>query len=455
MNKLEGFTGIYEHIQVHQQNKERVLMTCSYTRHESLCGDFDDVMDMLGSGLTVALYDIDASKEKTFRGDQMKYPNPALGKIFGYHYERGDFVVYPWDGDFQVDVLYISTIFAFGEIAVRSRLSELVKKAKLVIIGGSGWDDYSRAPFRITDLPPSIKRVDHRMTYQLYKIPFSIARATDGCHKGCGFCLVWKKEGLKEKRMYRLDEIINPTYFQREPDGSRIAGSDHLILMDNNALANPFFFETIEEIKYYDVSVHWDQANDITLVTPEIAKALASVDYRGFSGRAGGKALYFAFDLLEKKYKDPFTGEMKTVDMRQAVREGVRILADAGIKPRHLNWYMLFEYNTTREEDLERFHLLNDLGCRVYAMRFRDLTGKIDVRGNGQTQAYDAKAFAAWVNGFGFRSTPNYYDFDRYINARRRSMDLPPVPMIARLKSKGLTDDEVRLVYQQAKVWEA
>lgn len=65
------------------------------------------------------------------------------------------------------------------------------------------------------------------------------------------------------------------------------------------------------------------------------------------------------------------------------------------------------------EEDLDRFALLQQYDCNVYAMMFRDLTGKIGVDGRGKPQSAHVKPFRDWVNGKVFRNVP-FEEFDRY-----------------------------------------
>lgn len=249
--------------------------------------------------MKVGILDIDTKKEKNNRELVEKYPNIACGKIFGYHIMSGDEVIYPWSGE-KVDRLYISTIFSWTKPFILNNMSYYESRAKEVVIGGSGWDDYTRLPYVITDLPPEIKSVDPKWTYELYDIDYGIGKTSEGCHVGCGFCVVPKKEGLVERRVNNIEDIINPKFYKRNADGSpSIAGSNHIILMNNNSLADPGFYDDIEAIRYFGLSVHWDQANDITLVNDRNAAALASVNYRDFTGKR--KALYFASDLMKKR----------------------------------------------------------------------------------------------------------------------------------------------------------
>jgi hypothetical protein len=374
--------------------------------------------------MRIGLLDIDTKKEKNNRESVEKYPNPAVGKIYGYHMERGDEVVYPWDikNPVKVDKLYISTIFSWSRNVINDHMPLFHEYAEELLIGGSGWDDYTPGKFVITDLPPEIKAVDHRWTYKLYDIDYSIGKTSEGCHVQCGWCMVWRKEGAIERRVNRVEEILNPKYYERDLNGNlKYPGSNHLVLMNNNSLADPGFYDDVEAIRELKLSVHWDQANDITLINEKNAAALASVNYRGFSAKK--RALYFAADAMVKHKIDPATGQKVTYDMLKVIPEKVRLLFDHGVRPSHLNWYMLIGFNTTLEEDLARFNMLNDLKCNVFAMVFRDLNGKPYVDWQGKPQAPHVRPLRDWVNGHAFRNVP-FNEFDRYVRALKKAEEL-------------------------------
>ncbi|MFK7695383.1 hypothetical protein [Paenibacillus sp. HJGM_3] len=347
--------------------------------------------------MKVGILDIDSQMKRDNRGEKRKYPNIACGKIYGFHKSRGDVVVYPWK-DTPVDRLYISTIFTNSRATIEKNLWVYELFADEVIIGGTGWDDYSVKPWKISRLPPEIEAFDEpHWTYEMYDLDYGIGFSTRGCHVGCSFCVVPKKEGLVEYRDSTVEKLLNPR-------------SKHLVLMNNNSFAHHDFMEDIEQIKHYNLSIHWDQANDITLVTPEIADALRSVNYRSFDGRK--KELFFAFDLMVKRKRDK-TGEMVSYDMLKVVPEKVRMLKESGIRPSHLKFYMLIGFNTTEEEDLARVECLKSLGCEIYPMLYRDLTGKIGVDATGKPQSFHVRPMRDWIHT-GLYRKQSLHDFDRY-----------------------------------------
>lgn len=348
--------------------------------------------------MRVGILDIDTKKEENNLGRKSKYPNIACGKIYGYHKMQGHDIIFPYHNE-QVDKLYVSTIFTNTRPTIERLLPTWQKNAKEVIIGGTGWDEYIKAPYTVTELPPEIAAVSHvPWTYEMYDIDYGIGFTTRGCHVGCAFCVVPKKEGLQEYREMEVKDLINPK-------------SNHLILMNNNSFAHHDFMRDIEQIKFYNLSIHWDQANDITLVTPEIAQAIRSVNYRGFSGKK--KQLFFAFDLMVRKKIDPETGTPVTYDMMKVVPEKVKLLKSFGVKGYSLVFYMLIGFNTTEEQDLARVECLRELGCEIYPMLYRDLKGRVGVDGNGNPQPFHVRALRDWINSGHYRKM-KLHDFDRY-----------------------------------------
>lgn len=347
--------------------------------------------------MRVGILDVDTKKETDGFGRKSKYPNIACGKIYGYHKLQGDEIIYPYKGE-KVDRLYISTIFTNTRPMIQRMMPFWESKAKEILIGGTGWDDYTRAPYNITELPPEINAISHvPWTYEMYDIDYGIGFTTRGCHVGCAFCVVPKKEGLEEYRELEVKDLINPR-------------GKHLVLMNNNSFAHHDFMNDVEQIKFYNLSIHWDQANDITLVTPEIAEAISGVNYRGFDGKK--KQLFFAFDQMVKKKIDPETGGTVSYDMLEVVPERVKLLNEYGIPSHHLVFYMLIGYNTTESEDLARVECLRELGCEIYPMLFRDLQGRPGIDGRGNPQPFHVRALRDWINSGVYRKQP-FEKFER------------------------------------------
>lgn len=350
--------------------------------------------------MRVGILDFDTKKETNRFGRKSKYPNIACGKIYGWHKQRGDEIVYPWQVGQRVDILYVSAIFSNSAPTIRRLLPLWEQYAKKIHLGGSAFDDYSIQPYNITELPFYMAKQDPKWTYELYDIDYGIEFTWGGCPIGCDHCNVPKKEGLIPYQTHTIDEIINPR-------------SKHIVLMNNNSFAAGFF-EDIERIKYYDLSVHWDQANDITLLEPSHVEALKTVNYRGFTGER--KQLFFAFDLMTRTVIEPETERVLHFDMTKVVPEKVRMMQELGIPPKHLTFYMLIGFNTTEEEDVQRVDILRELGCEIHPMVYMNIKGdgtvkKVDKW--GQPQKPHVTSVRDWVHSKVYRTQP-LHEFTKY-----------------------------------------
>ena len=127
------------------------------------------------------------------------------------------------------------------------------------------------------------------------------------------------------------------------------------MLLDNNLLAADSARNTLETLADRKLGVCFNQGLDIRLVTDKFATLLAHCDYRSMSFKE--KRLYFAFD-------DP--------SLEDVVVRGVERLCAAGIKPRHLMFYILVGFDTSFDEDLHRAELVQSLGCDPFIMKYNN-----------------------------------------------------------------------------------
>jgi hypothetical protein len=380
--------------------------------------------------MKIGILDLDTKKEKMGNSKHEKFPNLACGKIFGFHKMQGHTIFYPYNGE-RVNKLYVSVIFSWSRSLIKKMMPIWEQYADEILIGGSGVDEY---PNKVSKLPSEIETVDPNWTYDMYEIDYGIGFTVRGCHVGCGFCMVWRKEGLKEYRVSPIEKLINPR-------------SNHLVLLNNNSFADIGFFDDVEEIKERKLTVNWNQANDITILTTKHAEALASVDFRNFNRTE--KTLHFAFDqmiktkIIDKDENNITYSSLKEIpfemikiteidnkrikvsfDMLKLVPHKIEMLREYGIQKRNLTFYTLIGYDTNLNEDLERFWTLQKYDANVYAMMFRDLNGKINVDGKGDFQGDYVKPFRDWVNGKAFRTVKNFFDFDRYKKNKEKNSQL-------------------------------
>jgi len=215
--------------------------------------------------------------------------------------------------------------------------------ASKIFVGGSGVDLKSELPKEIELQVPD---------YELFKTDYSIGFTSRGCIRDCGFCIVREKEGWI--REVPFDFVV----------------SDKVILLDNNFLASPKWKEKLEFFIRQKIKVCFSQGLDIRLINKENAELLSRVKY--YDNHFRRRRLYFSFDNPK---------------LEAIVKEKTQILFDVGILPKHLLFYMLVGYDTTKEEDYHRFEVLRDLGVLPFVMIY-----------NGRRDSQRLRDFARWIN---------------------------------------------------------
>ena len=170
--------------------------------------------------------------------------------------------------------------------------------------------------------------------YSLYGITdTAYGYMTRGCPRGCGFCIVGKKEGTKTYTVAPLSEFWH--------------GQKNIVLLDPNPIAVPDWKNNLQQLIDSKALVDFTQGLDIRLMTEEKAEYLKRIRV---------KTLHFAWDRYEdKKMIVPRFRTFKEV---------------TGWHRSKLIVYVLTNFNTTIEQDLERIYTLRELGfspdVRIY-----------------------------------------------------------------------------------------
>jgi len=286
-------------------------------------------------------------------------PNLPLMKLSAWHKKQGDTVTLLYAHELQQlstfslepDIVYISCVFTWNKLKAL-RIAQMFSDKK-VMVGGSGVDLQQTLPQEVEHIEPD---------YKLYKINYSMGFTTRGCIRKCPWCLVPQKEGdLKDHAS--ISEFLK-------------MGHRKLILLDNNFLAGPHCEENLIKIIAHWLRVSFTQGLDIRLINRANARLLRKT--RFYNWRFNHRQLYFSFDLPE---------------IEDAVRCGVKILADAGIKPYLLRFYVLTGFNTTFEEDMHRFNILRELKTEPFMMVY-----------NNRKDLPLQRALARWVNRMIYKS---------------------------------------------------
>ena len=130
--------------------------------------------------------------------------------------------------------------------------------------------------------------------------------------------------------------------------------SNIVILLDNNFLALPSHITKLQKYIKKGWKMDFNQGLDIRLVNKENAELLAKVKHY--------KQIHFAWDFMKTE---------------KQVRNGLKILFKAGIKPYRIMVYILCNYDTTFEDDLYRFKELTALGVDPFIMVYGKVNEKL------------------------------------------------------------------------------
>lgn len=265
--------------------------------------------------------------------DGHNFPNIPLMKISAWHKAQGDHVEW-YDPMFSphMDKVYVSKVFSF------SPDFEYIIDADEVVYGGSGYcislvdgkEVFDKS--KDTELPPEIEHI--MPDYSLYGIEdTAYGFLTRGCPRGCHFCHVEAKEGRASRKVADLYEFWS--------------GQKNIVLCDPNILACREWKDLLQQLIDSKAWVDINQGLDIRLMTEEKAEMLKKVKI---------KEWHFAWDRYEDKEKI-----LPKFKMFKEI---------TGIRDRDLIVYVLCNYDTTIEQDLERIYTLREMGYWAYVMLY-------------------------------------------------------------------------------------
>ena len=265
--------------------------------------------------------------------DGHNYPNLPLMKISAYHKSRGDEVVW-YDAMFtgHCDKVYMSKVFSFTPDY------QYFIDADEIIMGGSGYCISlinGKEVFDKTKDKPLPEEIEHTYPdYSLYGIEdTAYGFLTRGCPRGCSFCHVEAKEGRASRKVADLSEFWR--------------GQKNIVLCDPNILACKEWKSLLQQLIDSNAWVDFNQGLDIRLMTQEKAEMLKQIKVANY---------HFAWDRYEDKEK-----VLPKFKMFKEI---------TGIDYRKLAVFVLCNFDTTFEQDLERIYTLRDLGFHPYVMLY-------------------------------------------------------------------------------------
>lgn len=296
--------------------------------------------------------------------DGHNFPNLPLMKISAYHKGRGDSV--EWYNPLtawvrQPERVYMSKVFTFTPDYQHP------VNAEEIIRGGTGYS----YPDGGAALPEEIEHIYPDYSIYFEQMPevrnTAYGFLTRGCPRGCEFCIVGKKEGRCAKKVADLPEFWN--------------GQKNIVLLDANMFACKEWRELSAQLEESGAWVDFSQGCDIRIMTEEKAECIKRIKI---------KQIHFAWDRYEDKEKIvPKFKEFKDITKWDYRKLGV---------------YVLCNFNTTFEQDLERVYTLRELGYNPYVMLYEK--DKIPA-------GHRLKMLQRWANNrIIFRSCKRFEDYD-------------------------------------------
>lgn len=300
--------------------------------------------------MRIALIDVDGHN----------FPNLPLMKLSAWHKRNGDQIEWydpltAWLN--QPDRVYMSKVFTFTEDYPHPVC------AGEVIKGGTGYE----YPSGGKSLPDEIEHIypDYSLYPELCN-DTAYGFLTRGCPRGCDFCIVKEKEGQKSHKVADLSEFWN--------------GQKNIVLLDPNMFACKDWKDLSQQLIDSKAWIDFSQGCDIRIMTEEKAKYIKRMKI---------KQIHFAWD----RYQD-----------KDMIVPKFRAFKDiTGWEKRKLSVYVLVNFNTTHEQDLERIYTLRELGYWPYVMVYeRDKLPK----------GHITRKLQRWVNMRAvFETIPRFEDY--------------------------------------------
>lgn len=266
--------------------------------------------------MSIALLDVDGHN----------FPNIPLMKLSAYHKNKGDSVEWYVDG-MCYDVLYMSKVFTFSR---DYDFGMYEPKAKKIIRGGTGYNSKVVLPDEIEHIYPDYSIYFDKIT-EIKNTAYGFL--TRGCPRGCDFCIVQEKEGATSHKVANLSEFWR--------------GQKNIVLLDPNFFACKDWRELSVQLIKSGAWVDFSQGLDARIMTQEKISALKSMKI---------KRVHFAWD----RYRDKDKILSKFLIIKKTTGWGYQ----------KLNVFVLCNFDTTIEQDLERVYTLRDMGFNPYVMLY-------------------------------------------------------------------------------------
>lgn len=317
--------------------------------------------------------------------DGHHFPNIPLMKLSAYHKTLGDQVEWynPLVGFVEkYDIVYMSRVFsdAYTKDYVFPIYADRVVKGGTgyAIINENGREVYH--PEADISLPYEVEHI--YPDYSLYGYINNTAYGflTRGCPYGYdtnnpqrkhvhGYCHVSMKEGFCSHKVADLEEFWR--------------GQKNIVLCDPNILACKDHMDLLEQLAQSHARINFNQGLDIRLIDDNNLEIIRKMKL---------KSIHFAFDRYEEKGL--------IVPKLQAFKEKTGYDKDHGA----VMVYILCNFDTTLEQDIERIQICRSLNFSPYPMIYDKKNADPVYR-----------KLQRWCNNNIFWTTPT---FEQYVHGR-------------------------------------
>ena len=301
--------------------------------------------------------------------DGHHFPNIPLMKLSAWHKKNGDSV--EWYNPMfcgKMDIVYMSKIFSFtDDYPFPVYADKIVKSGSgyaIKVVDGKEIYDKSadvNLPYEIEHIFP-----DYSLYPDLTK-DTAYGFLTRGCPRNCEFCHVGIKEGKGSVKVADLSKFWN--------------GQKNIVLCDPNLIACKDWKDLLQQLIDSRAYIDINQGIDIRLMTEEKAEIISRLKI---------KNIHFAWDrYAEKDVILPKLQMFKSI---------------TNWNFRKMTVFVLVNFDTTFEQDLERVYTLRDMGFNPYIMVYNKF---------GTERKSNIQKLQRWVNNrMIFRSVPT---FDEYL----------------------------------------
>ncbi len=301
--------------------------------------------------------------------DGHHFPNIPLMKLSAWHKKNGDSV--EWYNPMfcgKMDIVYMSKIFSFtDDYLFPVYANKIVKSGSgYAIKTVNGKEIYDKSAD--VNLPYEIEHIlpDYSLYPDLTK-DTAYGFLTRGCPRNCEFCHVGIKEGKCSIKVADLSEFWN--------------GQKNIVLCDPNLIACKDWKDLLQQLIDSRAYIDINQGIDIRLMTEEKAEIISRLKI---------KNIHFAWDRY---------GEKDVILPKLQMFKSI-----TNWNYRKMTVFVLVNFDTTFEQDLERVYTLRDMGFNPYIMVYNKF---------GTERKSNIRKLQRWVNNrVIFRSVPT---FDEYL----------------------------------------